>query len=107
MYSTSRTPGGKYTWLSILGLVLLLEACGGNNNSTFNAHHTQGSGDIGVNNAAFTGNLLFVKSGNIFILHGKDDSLTQVTQAGTAEQPSLSPDGKTIAFEVRQSANDY
>lgn len=98
----------SYRWLSVfsLGLLLLLQACD-NGNSSFNSHSTNGSGNIGVNNAAFTGNLLFVKSGNMFILNGKDDSLTQLTQNGTAVQPSISPDGSTIAFEVRKSTNDY
>ncbi|HLW02300.1 MAG TPA: hypothetical protein VKT82_26830 [Ktedonobacterales bacterium] len=105
----STKPSSAYRRLSILslGLALLLVACGGSNNSNFNSHQTQGSGNIGVNNAAFTGNLIFVKSGNIFVLHGKDDSLTQLTTSGIAWQPSLSPNGKTIAFEVRKSTNDY
>src|SRR5690349_12134845 len=99
----------NYRWLSILSLslVLVLQACIGDSNSSFNSHQTQGSGSIGVNNTQFNGNILFAKSGNIFILHGKDDSLTQVSQDGTAVQPAISPDGKTIAFEVRKSSNDY
>jgi hypothetical protein len=88
-----------------LSLLLLLPACGDDNN--FNSHQTNGSGNIGVNNARFTGNILFAKSGNIFVLHGKDASLIQLTQSGTAFQPALSPDGKNIVFEVRKSTNDY
>lgn len=99
----------RYRWLSFfsLGLLLLLQACGGGNNNNFNSHGTKGSGTIGVNAAQFTGNLLFVKSGNMFILHGKDDSLTQISQDGTAFQPSLSPNGGTIAFELRRAGQDY
>jgi WD40-like Beta Propeller Repeat len=100
----------NYRWLSLfsLSLVLLLQACGGSDSGNFNSKSTKGgSGNIGVNNAAFTGNILFVKAGNIFILHGKDDSLTQLTQDGTAFQPSISPDGTSIAFELRKAGNDY
>ena len=90
-----------------LSLVLVLQACIGDSSSNFNSHQTQGSGNIGVNNAQFSGNILFAKGGNIFILHGKDDSLTQISHDGTAAQPAISPDGKTIVFEVRKSSNDY
>jgi hypothetical protein len=110
MRAPIHTPSARsYRWLSVLslGLLLLLQACD-SGNSSFNNNSTKGgSGNIGVNNAAFTGNLLFVKSGNMFILHGKDDTLTQLTQDGTAFQPSLSPDGSTIAFELRKGNNDY
>ncbi len=96
-----------YRWLSILSLcLLLLQACGDEN--SFNTTNTDGSGAIGVNNAArFEGNILFVKGGNLFVLHGKDDTLTQLTQTRTASQPSISPDGKTIAFVVRKGGADY
>ena len=106
--SDEKRSAHNYRWLSVfsLGLLLLLQACGGNN-SSFNSHSTNGSGSIGVNNAAFTGNILFVKNGNLFILHGKDDSLAQLTQDGTAAQPSISPDGSTIALEVRKPGSDY
>ncbi len=98
----------KYRWLSIfsLSLLLLLQACGDNGNN-FNNHSTNGSGNIGISNTQFTGNLLFAKGGNLFILHGKDDTLTQLTQAGTASQPAISPNGQTIAFVVRKKGADY
>jgi hypothetical protein len=111
MYILAAKPSGRtYRWLSVLslGLALLLAACNSSsNNGNFNSHQTKGSGNIGVNQAQFTGNLMFVKSGNIFVLHGKDDSLTQLSSGGTAAQPSLSPNGQSIAFEVRNPANDY
>src|SRR5262249_13734431 len=96
-------------WLSILclSLVLLISACGGDDPTNFNSHQTQGSGNIGVNNTQFTGNILFAKAGNLFILHGTDASLTQLTHGGTALQPAISPDGKTIVFQVRKPGNDY
>jgi len=99
----------RYRWLSVfsLGLLLLLQACGGNNNNNFNSHPIQGGGNLGVNAAQFTGNLLFAKNGNLFILHGKDDSLTQLTQSGIAFQPSISPDGATIAFQQHRPGQDY
>ena len=61
----------NYRWLSILSLslVLVLQACIGDSNSSFNSHQTQGSGSIGVNNTQFNGNILFAKSGNIFSWH--------------------------------------
>jgi hypothetical protein len=89
-----------------LSLLLLLQACGGDS-TTFNTHQTQGSGAIGVSATQFSGTILFVKSGNLFLLRGSDDSLTQLTHDGTAAQPAVSPDGKTIAFEVRKPGNDY
>ncbi len=93
--------------LSLGLLVLLLSACGGGG-SNFTNHGTNGgSGNIGTSNNTFDGHLLFVKAGNIFILNGKDDSLTQVTSDGNDYQPSLSPDGKTLVFEVRKPGNDY
>lgn len=100
----------RYRWLSVfsLGLLLLLQACGGGNNNNFSSHNTKNGTTIDTNNAAaFTGNILFDKGGNLFILHGKDDSLTQLTQDGTALQPSISPDGNTIAFELRRAGQDY
>ena len=95
-------------WLASasLALLLALQACGGNNN--FNTNQTKGnSGNIGTSTNTFDGHLLFVKAGNIFILNGSDDSLTQVTSDGNDYQPSLSLEGKTLAFEVRQPGNDY
>ncbi len=104
----SAKPSGAFRRLSILslGLALLLVACN-SSASPFHSHQTNGSGNIGINNAQFTGNIMFVKNGNIFILNGKDDSLTQLSDTGMDEQPSLSPDGSTIALEVRNPANDY
>lgn len=99
------------TWLSLfsLSLLLVLAACGGDNNNNFNNTNTNGnSGNVGVNgNAKFEGNLIFVKSRNMFILHGKDGSLTQLTQDSTSLQPSISPDHSTIAFEVRKPNQGY
>jgi hypothetical protein len=89
-------------------VLLLLAACGGDS-SGFNTKTTNGgSGGVGINgNAKFSGNIIFVKSRNIFILHGKDGSLTQLTSDGTTLQPSISPDHSTIAFEVRKSGQGY
>ncbi|HEY7350012.1 MAG TPA: hypothetical protein VH599_16965 [Ktedonobacterales bacterium] len=103
-----RPAARNYRWLIAFGLslMLLLQACGDNNNN-FNTKKTNGSGDIGVSNTQFDGNILFVKGGNIFILHGKDDSLTQLTQDGAALQPALSPNGTAIAFVVRRNGRDY
>lgn len=103
----NRRPLRVAGWLAIASVMLLLQACGGNNNN-FNSHSTRGnSGSIPVSNTQFSGTILFVKGGNLFILHGKDDSLTQLTADGSAFQPSVSPDGSTIAFELRAPGKDY
>ncbi len=98
------------TWLSLfsLCLLLILAACGGDNNNFNNTNTNGNSGNVGVNgNAKFDGNLIFVKSRNMFILHGKDGTLTQLTQDSTSLQPSISPDHSTIAFVVRKPNTDY
>jgi Tol biopolymer transport system component len=96
----------KYQWLALCSLLLVLQACGGGNN--FNNHPTGNGNSISTNNAAqFSGNILFVQKGNMLILNGKDSSLTTLTQDGTAVQPSISPNGSTIAFELRKPTNDY
>src|SRR5262249_15917377 len=100
----------NHTLLSLLslGVLLLVTACGGDNGN-YNNNKTNGnSGNVGVNgNAKFSGNIIFVKSRNMFILHGKDNSLTQLTSDSTTLEPSISPDNSTIAFEVRKSGSDY
>ncbi len=99
----------SHRWLAVASLsllVLLLQACGGDNG--FNTKQTKGgSQGVGISNNTFAGRLMFVKAGNILILNGNDDSLTQVTSDGDSFQPSLSRDGKTIAFELRKPGNDY
>ncbi len=98
------------TWLSLfsLSLLLILAACGGDN-SDFKNKQTKNSDPIGINgNAKFNGNLIFVKSRNMFILHGQDiNNLTQLTSDNSSLQPSISPDHNTIAFEVRKPNTDY
>ncbi|HEY7123351.1 MAG TPA: hypothetical protein VH540_05325 [Ktedonobacterales bacterium] len=97
------------TLLSLLslGLLLIVAACGGDSGN-YKTTQTNNSGGIGVNgDAKFSGNIIFVKKRNMFILHGKDGSLTQLTSDGTTLQPAISPDNSTIAFEVRKSGNDY
>jgi hypothetical protein len=99
-----------YTILSLLSLSLLLvlAACGGNSGNYANNQTKGKSGGVGTNkDAKFSGNLIFVKSRNIFILHGKDGSLTQLTSDSTTLQPSISPDYSTIAFVVRKPDHDY
>src|SRR5579859_4589620 len=93
--------------LALASLLLLLQACGGGSNSSFSNHSTGNGNTIGVNSVQFSGNILFAQQGNLLILHGKDDTLTTLTQDGADFQPSVSPDGSTVAFEVRKSGNDY
>lgn len=98
----------KYTLMTILSLSLMLalQACGGGGN--YQSHGTKGSGNITTNqDAKFTGKIIFVKNRNIFVLDGKTNQLTQLTSGNNTLQPSLSPDGKTLAFEVRQPGNFY
>ncbi len=100
----------KYRLLAVLSLSLLLtlQACGGNSSGNYNAHGTNGSGNINTNqDARFKGQIIFVKNRNIFVLDGKTNKLTQLTTGNNTLQPSLSPDGKTLALEVRQSNNFY
>ena len=94
-----------HRWLataSLALLMLLLQAC--DNGNGFNPN---GNGISTSNNAKFAGELMFVKAGNIFIFNGADDKLKQVTFDGDSFQPSLSRDGKTIAFELHKPGNDY
>ena len=70
------------TSLSVAALAAGLPAAAQDTGSEQTAEQTQGSGNIGVNSAQFTGNILFAKAGNLFILHGNDASLTQLTQGG-------------------------
>ncbi len=91
-----------------LGLLLIVAACGGDSGNYSNTSTKGGSGNVGVNgDAKFSGNIIFVKKRNMFILHGKDGSLTQLTSDGTTLQPSISPKNDTIAFEVRRPGNAY
>ena len=109
----TRTLGGfsakQYKLMAILSLSLLLalQACGGNNGN-YKTNGTKGSGNITTNtDAKFTGQIIFVKNNNIFVLDGKTNKLTQLTSGNNTMQPSLSPDGKTLALEVRQPNNFY
>src|SRR5690242_2634726 len=100
----------KYTLMAVfsLSMLLTLQACGGSSNGNYNSHGTNGSGNINTNqDAKFKGQIIFVKNRNIFVLDGKTNKLTQLTTGNNTMQPSLSPDGKTLALEVRQQSNFY
>jgi hypothetical protein len=91
-------------WLAIAGLVALLQACDSGNIFSPNGN-TNG---VSTNRAVtFSGSILLVKEGNLLLLHGKDESVTPLTSDGSAFQPSVSPDGSTIAFELRKPGSDY
>lgn len=103
-------PAKKYQFLATmsLGLLLILQACGGSSGNYKNYGGKNGGSGVNVNgDAKFTGQIIFVKQHNIWILHGKDNSATQLTSDGLDLQPSLSRDGKTLAFQVRHSNLDY
>jgi hypothetical protein len=105
-WHTQRT----HTLLSLLslGLLLVVAACGGSGGNIKTTQTNGDSGGIGVNgDAKFQGNIIFAKSRNMFILHGKDGSLTQLTSDGTSLQPAISPDHNTVAFEVRKPNTGY
>ncbi len=94
------------SWLAVASLVALLQACDSGSNNNFSSNGN--SGNVSTNRTvAFNGSILFVKDGNLFILHGKDESVTPLTSNGSAFQPSVSPDGSTIAFELRKPGSDY
>ncbi len=86
-------------------LLLALQACGGSNGN-YKRYGGPNGGGIN-NNAKFTGKMIFVKNHNIFVLDGKTNSVTPLTFGNNTLQPSLSPDGKTLALEVRQPNNFY
>lgn len=93
-------------WLALASLVVLLQACGGGNDNIFSPNGN--GGNVPTNRTVtFSGSILFVKGGNLLILHGKDESVTPLTSNSSAFQPSVSPDGSTIAFELRKSGSDY
>jgi hypothetical protein len=91
-----------------LSMLLTLQACGGGGNGNYQSNGTKGSGNINTNqDAKFKGQIIFVKNRNIFVLDGKTNKLTQLTTGNNTMQPALSPDGKTLALEVRQQGNFY
>ena len=91
-----------------LSLVLLLQACGGGSNGNYKTVDTGGGHTININgDAKFSGRIIFVQNRNILLLNGKDNIITNLTSNGWDLQPSLSPDGKTLAFEVRKPNFDY
>ncbi|HLW02301.1 MAG TPA: hypothetical protein VKT82_26835 [Ktedonobacterales bacterium] len=93
-------------WVALIMLLLALQACGGNDNNNFSPNGN--GGNVSTNRAvAFSGSVLFVKGGNLLVLHGKDESVTALTSNGSAFQPSVSPTGSTIAFELRAPGSDY
>jgi Tol biopolymer transport system component len=89
----------------LIVLLLALQACGGSNGN-YKRYGGPNGGGIN-NNATFTGKIIFVKNRNIFVLDGKTNSVTPLTFGNNTLQPSLSPDGKTLALEVRQQSNFY
>ncbi|HEY7350013.1 MAG TPA: hypothetical protein VH599_16970 [Ktedonobacterales bacterium] len=102
--SSSQYPK-KYGWLAIVTLIVLLQACG-DNNDHFSSNGNPGG--VGTNQTVkFTGSMLFVKDGNLLVLHGADESVTQLTSNRSAAQPSVSHDGSTIAFELHKPGSDY
>jgi Tol biopolymer transport system component len=93
-------------WVALIMLVVALQACGGSSNTNFSSNGN--GGNVSTNRAvAFSGSILLVKDGNLLILRGKDESVTTLTANGSAFQPSISPSGATVAFELRKPGSDY
>ncbi|HZR41276.1 MAG TPA: hypothetical protein VFB12_14230 [Ktedonobacteraceae bacterium] len=95
----------RLAFLSLVLLTLSLQSClsiGGS--SPFKTTTTSKGGSIGVNNQIiFKGKIYFTLSHNLYVLDGADGTHTphQLTQNMYVQDPAVSPDGKWIAFIVR------
>jgi hypothetical protein len=93
-------------WFTLLLLPLLtlsLQSCSGLfSNSPFQNKVSTNGKNVGINQdsqAAFKGNIYFTLNQNLYVLNGQKQ-LTQLTKGIDARDPSVSPDGKYIAFTI-------
>ncbi len=101
--SWHRRPVRMLSGLALICLVFL-QACGENNG---NFSSSGNDGGVSTNQTiTFTGSILFVKDGDLFILRGKDEHVTALTSSHTALQPSISPDGKYLTYIRRENGQD-
>jgi WD40-like Beta Propeller Repeat len=76
---------------------------GSSNQGNFKAENTGNGQNIGVNQtsqAVFKGKIYFTQNRNLLVLNGTR-GITQLTHGETVMDPSVSPDGKWVAFVVR------
>ncbi|HEX4204058.1 MAG TPA: hypothetical protein VHZ51_07635 [Ktedonobacteraceae bacterium] len=98
----------KYaSWLAPVLFVLLtitLPTCGGTDLTQFQPKSTGAGGQtIGINTvdqAVFQGNIYFTLDRNLYVLNG-NKNLHQLTRKIDVRDPTVSPNGKWIAFDIR------
>jgi Tol biopolymer transport system component len=84
-------------------LSLTLQGCLGINTGPFQnvAKGTDGNVQVNVDQASFKGNLYFTLNGNLYVLNGNDKQHPkQLTSGIQVSDPSVSPNGKWIAFAI-------
>lgn len=94
-----------YTYFLFAILAFSLQSCLGigGNGSQFQSTTTNKGNTIGINatdQAAFKGKIYFTLGRNLYVLDGKRN-LTQLTHGMDVRDPTISPNGKWIAFIVR------
>ena len=93
-----------YTAFTLLLLSLSLQSClGVGSSNTTNSNNFTTTGNIGINNtdqAVFKGKIYFTLNHNLYVLDGTRTP-RQLTRGLIVTDPSISPDGKWIAFTTR------
>lgn len=95
------------TVLLVALIALTVQGClgigGGSNNQNFKQTTTSNGSHIGVNQdnqALFKGKIYFTQGRNLFVVDG-NRNITQLTKGVDTRDPSVSPNGKWIAFDQR------